>query len=306
VTVPLGFRDMNSPLKFGNLVLVILVTSSVSVSAAPLVECSQSKDNPIETLAQRPSVPSTNATAAQDARLFEEEKIRRDEQMSILLDSWARNYAASLKKAVEKAWAAPEHKGLLVTKRKITLDRSGRIVERLVIQDSGSKKEDQSVDNLLNSFSFYALRPEVEKLELNMSFMSDGSMNMVDVSTPAKHDAAAFAERRRAVNKQSDVDFGPYMADLQRRIKRAWFPPKGYEGKRVVVSFKVHSNGEMSDLRLDHGSGVAIADQAALAAVQKAGCFRPLPKNAPAAVDIQYTFDYNVFSGGGRGVFRQF
>lgn len=105
---------------------------------------------------------------------------------------------------------------------------------------------------------------------------------------------------------QADVDFGPYMADLQRRIKKHWFPPKGNESKRVVVVFKVHSGGELSNLHLDHSSGVAIADNAALKAVEDAAPFRPLPAGAPDAVDIQFTFDYNVFTGRGTGSFRQF
>jgi TonB family protein len=108
------------------------------------------------------------------------------------------------------------------------------------------------------------------------------------------------------VAAQADVDFGPYMADLQRRIKRAWFPPKGNESKRVVVLFKVHKQGELSNLRLQGSSGVAVADQAALAAVQNAAPFRPLPPGAPDDVDIQFTFDYNVFGGGGSGTFRRF
>ncbi|MFN8656721.1 MAG: TonB family protein [Candidatus Obscuribacterales bacterium] len=111
---------------------------------------------------------------------------------------------------------------------------------------------------------------------------------------------------RPSVAAQADVDFGPYMADLQRRIKRAWFPPKGNESKRVVVVFKIHKMGELSHLRIDHSSGVAVADQAALKAVENAAPFRPLPNGAPDDVDIQFTFDYNVFGGGGRGVFRQF
>jgi TonB family protein len=96
------------------------------------------------------------------------------------------------------------------------------------------------------------------------------------------------------------------MADLQRRIKKHWFPPKGNESKRVMVVFKVHSGGELSDLRIDHSSGVQIADKAALDSVQNAAPFRPLPAGAPDAVDIQFTFDYNVFNGGGHGTFRQF
>ena len=47
------------------------------------------------------------------------------------------------------------------------------------------------------------------------------------------------------------------MADLQRRIKRAWFPPHRQEDRRVVVVFKIHRNGELSDLRLSKSSGFA-------------------------------------------------
>lgn len=111
---------------------------------------------------------------------------------------------------------------------------------------------------------------------------------------------------RPSVAAQADVDFGPYMADLQRRIKKCWFPPRGNESKRVVVVFKVHTDGTLSDLRIDKSSTVAVADQAALKAVNDAAPFRPLPPGAPSDVDIQFTFDYNVFGGGGTGRFRQF
>jgi TonB family protein len=111
---------------------------------------------------------------------------------------------------------------------------------------------------------------------------------------------------RPSVAAQADIDFGPYMADLQRRIKRAWFPPKGDESKRVVVVFKIHKGGDLSHLRLEHSSGLALADQAALKAVENAAPFRPLPAGASDDVDIQFTFDYNVFSGRGRSGIRRF
>ncbi len=111
---------------------------------------------------------------------------------------------------------------------------------------------------------------------------------------------------RPSVAAQADVDFGPYMADLQRRIKKHWFPPKGNESKRVMVIFKVHTDGTMSNLRIDRSSGVAVADKAALDAVENAAPFRPLPAGAPQDVDIQFTFDYNVFGGSGAGSFRRF
>lgn len=111
---------------------------------------------------------------------------------------------------------------------------------------------------------------------------------------------------RPSVAAAKDVDFGPYMADLQRRIKRQWFPPKGNESKRVKVVFKVHRDGQMSNLRMLVSSGLTIADQAALKAVENAAPFRNLPDGAPDDVDIEFTFDYNVFNGGGHGTFRSF
>jgi TonB family protein len=112
--------------------------------------------------------------------------------------------------------------------------------------------------------------------------------------------------REPSVAARKDVDWGPYMADLQRRIKRAWYPPKGNESKRVKVMFKVHKDGQVTNLRMLVSSGLAIADQAALKAIENAAPFRPLPDGADDAVDIEFTFDYNVFNGGGKGTFRSY
>ena len=103
---------------------------------------------------------------------------------------------------------------------------------------------------------------------------------------------------------KKDIDFGPYMNDLQRRIKRAWRPPRGNESKRVVVVFKISRNGELSDLRIKKGSSFEPSDKAALLAIQAAAPFARLPEGAPNIVDIEFTFDYNVF--GASGSYRQF
>lgn len=103
---------------------------------------------------------------------------------------------------------------------------------------------------------------------------------------------------------KKDTDFGPYMNELQRRIKRAWKPPRGNESKRVIVIFKISSLGELSDLAVKVTSGTPVADQAALLAVQTAAPFNRLPAGAPNKVDIEFTFDYNVF--GAKGSYRQY
>lgn len=76
----------------------------------------------------------------------------------------------------------------------------------------------------------------------------------------------------------------------------AWFPPKGHESDRVVVKFKIHHDGNLSDLRIDHSSGFALSDQAAEAAVRHASLFGPLPAGSSENVDIQFAFDLDEFN----------
>lgn len=97
----------------------------------------------------------------------------------------------------------------------------------------------------------------------------------------------------------ADINFGPYMAELQRRIKRSWFPPTDSASKRVTARFTVHQNGTLSNLKLSVASGSSVADQAALKAIANAAPFAPLPAGSPESVDIEFKFDYNVFKGTG-------
>lgn len=99
----------------------------------------------------------------------------------------------------------------------------------------------------------------------------------------------------------TDCDYGPYMADLQRRAKRQWFPPRGQESRRPVVTFTIGSDGSISNLRIVRSSGASVADEASLQAIRAASPFRPLPVGSPTSVDIEFTFDYNVFGAGNSG-----
>ena len=86
-----------------------------------------------------------------------------------------------------------------------------------------------------------------------------------------------------------EPDFGPYMRELQRRIKLNWDPPKGNESKTVVLLFKIARDGRLL-------SCLPTADQAALKAVELTAPFRPLPGDFKGqSIDIQFTFDYRVF-----------
>jgi|AGTN01.1.fsa_nt_gi Periplasmic protein TonB, links inner and outer membranes len=97
---------------------------------------------------------------------------------------------------------------------------------------------------------------------------------------------------------QEDVDFGPYMARMQRTIKRSWFPPKRNTSERVVAAWTIARNGSLSNLRITQPATTDTANKAALKAVQDSAPFDTLPEGSPESVDISFTFDYNVFSGG--------
>lgn len=97
-----------------------------------------------------------------------------------------------------------------------------------------------------------------------------------------------------------EPDFGPYMRELQRRIKMNWDPPKGNESKRVVLLFKIAKDGRLLSVRVFKSSGLPNSDRAALNAVELTAPFRPLPADFKGqSIDIQFTFDYNVFGASG-------
>lgn len=98
------------------------------------------------------------------------------------------------------------------------------------------------------------------------------------------------------IDALKEPDFGPYMKELQRRIKMNWEPPKGNESKRVVLLFKIARDGRLISHRVYKSSGLPAADRAAMHAVELTAPFKPLPPEYKGdSVDIQFTFDYNVF-----------
>lgn len=105
---------------------------------------------------------------------------------------------------------------------------------------------------------------------------------------------------RPGIDAIREPDFGPYMRELQRRIKMNWNPPKGNESKRVVLLFKIAKDGRLLSCSVFKSSGLPGADNAAINAVKLTAPFKPLPAEFKGqSIDIQFTFDYNVFGASG-------
>lgn len=100
--------------------------------------------------------------------------------------------------------------------------------------------------------------------------------------------------------KLDSPDLTSFTADLRRRVRQHWTPERGTETRRPMISFKIYSDGTVSDLRVAQSSGLSSADQAALKAIESAAPFSKLQHGAPASIDYNFVFDYNFFRGNQR------
>lgn len=111
---------------------------------------------------------------------------------------------------------------------------------------------------------------------------------------------------RPGIDAIAEPDFGPYLAELQRRIRRNWAPPEDREDKTVVLLFTISKDGRLLSINTKRSSGYANADAAARAAVERSAPFRALPPEyRNSSINVEFTFDYNVFTGRSGGISRQ-
>lgn len=114
-----------------------------------------------------------------------------------------------------------------------------------------------------------------------------GPFNMV-LEQPEQIKPAADAQ------KSPQVDFSRYIQDVQRRCKRAWFPPRSHQWNQAKTIFTINQAGEVSDIHISQSCGFEECDQSALKAVENASPFRPLPAGAPSSVQMEMTFTYTT------------
>jgi TonB family protein len=96
-------------------------------------------------------------------------------------------------------------------------------------------------------------------------------------------------------------DWGPYAAEMIRRIKLHWDVPElarfGWKG-RVTVRFFILADGRVEGATIVSRSGVPPFDYAALQAIVTSSPFRPLPKDLGEEREgITVTFFYNLRPG---------
>lgn len=93
-------------------------------------------------------------------------------------------------------------------------------------------------------------------------------------------------------------DWGPYAAEMVRRIKLHWDVPElarlGWKGK-LTVRFFILADGTVADAKIIRGSGIPPFDYAAFQAIVKSSPFRPLPADLHSQREgVTVTFFYNL------------
>jgi TonB family protein len=85
------------------------------------------------------------------------------------------------------------------------------------------------------------------------------------------------------------VDYTLYMSDVQSTIRQNWRAPQGSHAP-IVVLFKLHRNGQITDVRVNN-VGDATADSAAVRATKSFAPFQQPPAGSPPDFDVFIVLD---------------
>ncbi|MBI2870290.1 MAG: hypothetical protein HYY14_01115 [Candidatus Omnitrophica bacterium] len=118
----------------------------------------------------------------------------------------------------------------------------------------------------------------------------------------SRREAGARALGERSFDAR-EHDLGPYIRELKKRIWQEWYPLVEFKYNRLaassktVVSFKVHPDGHISDLKALEHRGDEYLKILGLAAISQAAPFAALPEgfetvDGEETLDILFTFYY--------------
>ncbi len=114
----------------------------------------------------------------------------------------------------------------------------------------------------------------------------------------AIEESATDQQNQKNISEQTAPapDFGPYMRSMQRKIKSNWNPPSAKTSNKVVLLYSLDRKGNVKKCSVLKSSGLKKTDEAAKDALYKSAPFGNLPAEYKGkSVDVQFTFDYNVF-----------
>jgi|GEM_PF-1353376 len=104
--------------------------------------------------------------------------------------------------------------------------------------------------------------------------------------------------KAQILEKEASGIYSSYMAELQRRIKASWHPPKSDQSKKAIAMFTLSATGQYEQLKISQSSSSQTLDDMCLRAIETAGAIPfttpPIFKVDLDPIFIEFSFDYNV------------
>lgn len=174
-----------------------------------------------------------------------------------------------------------------------TINPDGAIIDAQLLRSSGDTKFDKS-----SLLAIYKSVP-FEKFSAETNDVENADKNNVKLEF-------FFGPNITSVNKVDEnlditmdkpqmTEYGPYLFDLDQRIKSNWHSSIYFADRNAVVLFKVRKDGSIEDLQLIKSSTDNKFDTEALKTVNASVPFDSLPTSSKEDfIQIQYSFLYNL------------
>lgn len=162
------------------------------------------------------------------------------------------------------------------------IDNSGKLISNEVFRSSGNEIFDKSVIEAIKKSAPFRFMPEKFKfnnLPVLFTFSSDESKN-------------GFEQE-----KVNDVNFKPYLKNMQKSIKKCWKTPKNLlQSRKTILYFTLNKEGRLTFCKILISSGDKSFDKSTIEALNAAAPFGTFPKAYKGeTIDVIFTFDYNIF-----------
>lgn len=215
-------------------------------------------------------------------------------------------YLKDMQKQIRANWKSPAKSGknLIIS---FDIAKDGKISNCKILQSSGKIDIDEKAMNAIKlSSPVQPLPKDFDGEYITVEYVFPIKKQPFDIIVTLFKLDGGFLERFIQKTEQKDkssnnlrsndeIGWSFYMKNLEKEIKNNWNPPKGNEGQRVIVKFKIDKDGRLLSCDIQQSSGNSEADAAAVEAVKITAPFKPLPKEFKGvSIDIEFTFDYNI------------
>ena len=202
--------------------------------------------------------------------------ISADSSVFVLGDVDYTDFMEDLGHQVAKFWHPNEMPETSMLEMLLKINKRGELVSYKVLTGNEILSK-SAVEAVKNAFPFMNLPQEAHQKNIFIKF--------------------TFVYNAENKPEVKNVDFKPYMSELQKKIKKNWKPNRwSKKSKLTILLFSINKQGELVSCEISKSSGDNEFDKLALKAVRDTAPFKSLPKEYNGEkIDIQFTFDYNVW-----------